>query len=487
MTKRVSRKIGLTKGWRIAGIIAAVLTAAAAVCFTVVMANLGVLPKKYMIVILVVIWIVTVLVCEIQFFRRMKIPSKILAAILIVILIIGSCVSSRLIKVMNTASNVTTSVDTVQVYVLNDDPAETINDAEDYQFGILASLDRENTDEARESIEETLETELSVTEYESMIDLANALLDGEIGAILVNSAYINTVDEDDSLSDFPDDIRVLTSYDIERELEIAGDDDDEEDDDILSPFIVYISGNDASGSLKATGRSDVNILMAVNPKTHTVLLVNTPRDYYVELAGIGAYDKLTHAGIYGVDVSMNTLGNLYDVSVKYYVRMNFTGFVEIVDALGGIMVESEYAFTVGEYEFGEGTNYLDGEAALAFARERYSFSSGDRQRGKNQMAVITAVIKKLTSTALLTGYSDIMDAAADSMETNLTQAQIAELVQYQLEYGGSWTVETISADGTGGMTSVYSMPSSNLYVMYPDEDIVAEIKEKLKEVLSEEE
>ena len=492
--REIVKKVN-TAAWTAAGLAAAVVSAGAGLLFTAALNHLGMLPTKYLMPLLIILWVVIGVVCLLQFIRPMRVPSKVLAVILVLVLAAGSFVLGTMIDFLNTASDVTVSVDTMQVYVLIDDPAETINDAQDYEFGILTTLGRANTDEALETIEGELDTELSTTSYVSMLELAQALLDGEVQAILVNSAYLNIVDEDDNLADFADQVRVLASYDIERQLEIAvssGSDAEEEeteeetviDADNMSSFVVYISGNDASGTLKSTGRSDVNILMAVNPDTHTILLVNTPRDYYVELAGIGEYDKLTHAGIYGVDVSMNTLGNLYDVDVEYYARMNFTGFVEIIDALGGITVTSEYAFSTGSYDFVEGENTLDGEAALAFARERHAFASGDRQRGINQMAVITAVINKLASPAILTGYLDIMDAASGSFETNFTSDEIAELVKFQLSYGGGWTVETISADGTGGYSSVYSAQSSSLYVMYPDDSTVEAVKEALQTVLN---
>lgn len=499
-SRAAGRKKTLSNAWRIAGIITSVILAAVGILFTAKLMGLGVLPSKYQTPVLTAVWILIVLLAVLQFVRPMRIVSKILAVLFVLVLAVGTYMLGTVQSLLNETADVTVSVDTVQVYVMDDDPAELINDTAEYQYGILMELDRENTDAAQAEIEAELGVTLSVTEYVSMLELAQALLDGEVQAILVNSAYISIVDEDENLADFPELIRVLASYDIERELEISegvGTDEDNEseesyaaeetvtiDADNMSSFVVYISGNDATGTLNSTGRSDVNILMAVNPTTHTILLVNTPRDYYVQLAGIGAYDKLTHASIYGVDVSMKTLGNLYGVSVQYYARMNFTGFVEIIDALGGVTVVSEVAFETGEYSFVVGENVLDGEAALAFARERYAFSSGDRQRGINQMAVIKAVINKLASPAILSGYSDIMAAASGSFGTNLTQDEIAELVKYQLSYGGSWTIETISADGSDSTSTVYSAQSTSLYVMIPYESSVAEVSAKLASVLA---
>ena len=205
------------------------------------------------------------------------------------------------------------------------------------------------------------------------------------------------------------------------------------------PFVIYLSGVDTRGELTEKARSDVNILAVVNPQTKQVALINTPRDYYVDLAGTNSKDKLTHAGLYGVETSMATLGNLYGVSVDHYIRINFAGFINIVDALGGVDVYSDQAFTSvgspGYYDpttFVEGWNHLDGKAALAFARERHAFASGDIQRGINQMKVIDAMLNKIKSPALLMGFSKIMDAASDCFVTDFSQDQISALVRMQL-------------------------------------------------------
>ena len=223
-----------------------------------------------------------------------------------------------------------------------------------------------------------------------------------------------------------------------------------------SPFVLYVSGNDSEGELKANGRSDVNMLIAVNPQTGKILLVNTPRDYYVNLPGIGELDKLTHAGIYGVDESMKTLAELYGIPIQYYVKLNFTGFEEIIDALGGVTVESDVDFTVANWHYVVGENDLSGIEALAFARERYSFTTGDRQRGKNQQAVIRGVVKKVCSPAILTNYLDLLHAAEGTVETNMAMKDITALVKYQLDKGINWDIESISADGTGDQKYCYS-------------------------------
>ena len=257
------------------------------------------------------------------------------------------------------------------------------------------------------------------------------------------------------------------------------------------PFVIYLSGVDTRGELTENARSDVNILAAVNPVTKRVALVNTPRDYYVDLAGTSSKDKLTHAGLYGVETSMETLGNLYGVNVDHYIRINFAGFISIIDALGGVDVYSDQAFTSvgspGYYDpttFVEGWNHLDGKSALAFARERHAFASGDIQRGINQMKVIDAMLNKIKSPALLMGFSKIMDAAADCFVTSFSQDQISALVRMQLSDFAEWDIESYTVTGTSSSsTKCYSAKGQKLYVMKPDDSSVSKAREMIASVL----
>ena len=257
------------------------------------------------------------------------------------------------------------------------------------------------------------------------------------------------------------------------------------------PFVIYLSGVDTRGELTENARSDVNILAVVNPVTKRVALINTPRDYYVDLAGTDSKDKLTHAGLYGVETSMATLGNLYGINVDHYIRINFAGFISIVDALGGVDVYSDQAFTSvgspGYYDpttFVEGWNHLDGKAALAFARERHAFASGDIQRGINQMKVIDAMLNKIKSPALLMGFSKIMDAASDCFVTDFSQEQISALVRMQLSDFANWDIQSYTVTGSSSTsTKCYSAKGQKLYVMKPDEAAVSKAKEMIASVL----
>ena len=257
------------------------------------------------------------------------------------------------------------------------------------------------------------------------------------------------------------------------------------------PFVLYLSGVDNRGELTEKARSDVNILAVVNPTTKRVALINTPRDYYVDLAGTDSKDKLTHAGLYGVETSMATLGNLYGIQVDHYIRIDFSGFISIIDAVGGVDVYSDQAFTSvgspGYYDpttFAEGWNHLDGKSALAFARERHAFASGDIQRGINQMKVIDAMANKLKSPTVLMSFSKLMDAVSDCFVTSLSQEQISALVRMQLGDLASWDIERCSVTGSSGKSSqCYSAKGQSLYVMKPDESSVSKAKELIASVL----
>ena len=342
--------------------------------------------------------------------------------------------------------------------------------------------------------------DLNITEYSGLSELVEGLLQKECDAIILNKAYMDLLSDIEGHETTASQLREIHTHKAETEIknpqnnnkngwsigDLFGNNNKEDDNQNAGRvFTMYISGIDTRGGVSAKSRSDVNILATVNVDTHQVLLVSTPRDYYVPLPiSNGQPDKLTHAGIYGVDVSMGTLEMLYGTPIDYYFRVNFSGFEKIIDALGGITVYSEYEFTTAAgYHFNVGDNTMNGEQALSFARERYSFSSGDRQRGKNQMAVIKAVINKAMSPAILSNYTELMESISGNFETSMPYDVIADLVREQLDKGGSWNVVTYSVDGTGDSRKPYSL-STNAYVMIPDQSTVDAAIEKINQVRS---
>ena len=296
---------------------------------------------------------------------------------------VGSIYLYRTQAALQAIAGTETEISNVSVYVRIDDPAQTLSDASGYSFGILSTLDRENTDTVVSRINEQLGVTIQTAEFDGLTQLADGLRNHQVDALILNDAYLDLYEEFDGYTEFPSQIRALSTESIETTVQnnelTSTTVQDLNDNPVLN---IYISGSDTREStLPSRSRSDVNILASINTQTHQVLLISTPRDYYVPLSiSNGVPDKLTHAGIYGVQVSMDTLSMLYEVPIDYYFRVNFNGFVDIIDALGGIDVYSDYTFDSGNvsgYHFNEGWNSVNGEEALAFCRERYAFASGD--------------------------------------------------------------------------------------------------------------
>lgn len=255
-----------------------------------------------------------------------------------------------------------------------------------------------------------------------------------------------------------------------------------------TPIVVYISGSDSRTSVQDTSaRSDVNILAVINPTTGKVLLVSTPRDYYVQLHGTtGLRDKLTHAGIYGIDMSRQTIEDLLNVKVDKTVKVSFDALKAIVDAIDGIDIYSDQNFTASTNKscsFITGTQHVNGTCALAFSRERYSYATGDRHRGQNQQQVISKILEKATTPAYLLRLPEILRAADGLFETSFTYSEILDMIKFQLFSGPSWNVESISLDGTGSMQPTYSMPGQSLYVMIPNDATIATAQAKITQYL----
>lgn len=452
----------------------------------VLLKQAGLLPDKLMIPVVIVL-IVLIVVFALLMKRKIKVIRFWVGFVLAVLVSAGlGLVDGKLYQLTHTLQTITdTREETtrVGVYVLEDDPAQTIEDMPGYTFGILDTQAREETDNVIAQINETLGTQIETMSSADAAGLADALLDGECNAMILNEGFVGMITETEGYEDFESRIREVTYYEwravIEENVDTQAEADPVNEDGI---FTMYISGIDTFGAISVRSRSDVNILAVVNTNTRQVLLVSTPRDYYVPLSiSGGARDKLTHAGIYGVDVSEDTLSMLYDVDIDYYFRVNFSGFEQLIDALGGITVQSDYRFDVEpSFHYEEGANYVNGEEALAFARERYAFAEGDRQRGKNQMAVITGVINKMMSPAILKNFSGLLEGLEGSFESDIPYEDLAGLVRMQLAEGGSWNIVTYSVDGTGKKASTYSM-NRQLYVMEPDQSTVDHAKELIRQ------
>lgn len=452
------------------------------IIFIFILARLNVLPAKILILLSVVLVVLCIMDYLLSKWRGGQVLSCIVALLVSSILAIGGSYLAKTNNMLDDITGKDTEKYNVNVYVLKDDKAQSINDAKDYTFGILSDMDRENTDETINKINEALGKNIDAKEYDGTTELFDALLSGEVGAVIINEGYISIAADIEGYEDIEDQIRALYINEIEKVVE---DNNGGVKDVTKDSFVIYLSGIDTKGPVSTRSRSDVNILMVVNPSTKKILLINTPRDFYVPLSiSHGVKDKLTHAGNYGINVSMNTLEMLYDADINYYVRLNFSGFVKIIDALGGVDIYSDKSFTSRRgYKFTKGTTHMNGEYALEFARERYAYADGDRQRGRNQMQVIEKVVEKLTSRAILNNYSGLMKSIGSSIQTNISSDEISSLVKMQVNDMSKWEITSYSVNGSGKLSYTYSIPNQKAYVMVPDESTVNEAKSKIDEIM----
>ena len=494
--------------WKTFGIC---LLAAQGICEAFALAEivwLDMLPFKYLVVINVILAALFTCMALMIYKKTKKHPKgpgifrKVLSVILVIAICTGSLYAGLFAsKVRKTLANVT-SVETdiravIGVYVLEEDPAQTLNDCVGYSFGAMnTESDSEYTTCAVNEISGVLQTPVVPTGFDTPDDLAGALYTGTLNAIIMNESYATIVEDNEAYIDFStrtrliyecvitDDILLNNGFAAEETTEAAA-----VEDVTAEPFILYISGSDTRSKLLNVSRSDVNILMVVNPQTKQILLINTPRDYFIPNpeSSSGAKDKLTHLGIYGVDCSIKGLENLYDCNINYYGQINFTGFETLINDLGGVTIDNPVAFNsknVPGYSYSQGEITLMGDEALAYARERYAFASRDNMRGQNQMRIITGVINKLThSSSFLTNYASIMDDMSGMFITSLDQNEIEELVKMQLGDMAEWNTKSYAVTGTGGSEITYSMKGTKLYVMYPDEESVAKAQQLIDKVL----
>ena len=475
----------------IPGAVITIIVIMLSVVFMGLLAMTKMIPTIYMLIIGIVLAVIAAIIWLLVWHTRYTgrfIGGTVLAVIMIVILAFGGFYINKTRSAISNISGETTEVTQMAVYVKSDDAADSVEATAGYTYGILSSLDRENTDGAVAHLNSQFGTEVQTKEYAGLTELADGILNGEVNAMLLNSGYLSVYEDMDGYTDFSTKIKEVGTVDVESTIQSA------EESTPVEPittanggkvYTIYLSGIDTRGEMTAKSRSDVNIIATVNTDTHEILLVSTPRDYFVPLSiSGGAPDKLTHAGIYGIDVCMDTLGMLYDIDINYYFRINFGGFVKVIDALGGITVNSDYDFdskNILGYHFNKGENYVNGEQALIFARERYAFQEGDRQRGKNQMEVIRGVVKKALSPEILTSYSSILSSLDGCFGTNITYEEIAQILQQQLTNGGDWTIVSYSVNGTGATEKPYSM-SQKAYVMVPDYNTVDKAKSLMEKV-----
>ena len=442
--------------------------------------SMNVLPSKYLIPILIGYGVLTILLgifaWKNNFRNWIKIISDIIFTIIIVISSFALYYLNSTFNLLDNIKNKDYQIVDYYVLVLKDSEAQKLSDLDGHSLGIY-----ENTDKNYKKALKKLEKKITIKEksYETYLSEAEALIKKEVDSIFVSAVTMQMINE--SIENFENDVRILDTISIKIESNVKVKDADV----TKESFNIYISGNDIYGNILSVSRSDVNIIATVNPNTHKILLTTVPRDFYVQLHGTSGYrDKLTHAGVYGIDLSVSTMEDLLDLDINYYMRVNFTSLMKLVDAIGGVDVESDYSFRAANgMSFVKGINHMNGKQALAFSRERKAFSDGDRQRGKNQQKVIIAILNKtLSSTTLITSYTDILDSLGGSFQTNMPTSKIYNLVNMQLDKMPTWTFESISVNGTGKNEFTYTYPNQRLYVMEPDMNTVNEAISKIDAV-----
>lgn len=480
--KKNRRKRSKNKGiWFFRAI--AIISIIIFIVFGIMLYVLDMIPFKYLIIFYIVFGLLYLYLFITSFPKKIKNKFKISSC---VFLILFATIFGVGIKYLNDTMDFVgvISKDLFQkevyyVMTLGDSKYKDIKDLDGKSIGIYSS---KNSTKASNELNKKIKN--ISKEYKNVVELFEDLQDNKIDAVLINESTKNLLDTD--LADMK--LKLKEIYKVYVSIEKT--DIVKVVDITKKPFNIYVAGGDAYGSIDNVTNTDVNMIITVDPVNRKVLLTSIPRDYYVNLPSFGddAYDKLTHAGYYGIEESVKAIENLLDIDINYYVKVNFSTIEGVIDAIKGVDVYSDYSFNecaYGIYHFNKGMNHLNGKQALAFARERKSFSDGDIQRVKNQQKVLTAIIDKVTSsTTLVTNFSQILDSVGNSFSTNMESKNINRFIKMQLNDMRSWSIESQNLVGTDFYTYTYTYPNLQLYVMKQDEKSVNSVKEKIKKYLN---
>ena len=461
------------------GKIIACLTLFFSIVLIVLFSILNLIPFKFYFIIVVVFSFINLtnifFAFKIKLNKKGRIVQTAFSILLALISIFCSFYLFKTIVFINSFSDTGVVTKNYSVMVLNDSAYKQLSDLNGKSINVFKNDSRES--EVIKYLNNNIT--LEVREANDILSFVQSLYKNELSAIVIEDSYKELINEIDT--DFVNKTRVIHTFSLEFESEDISKTVDVTDD----PFVIYVSGIDTYGKISSVSRSDVNMVVVVNPKTYQILLVSIPRDFYVQLHGTTGYkDKLTHAGMYGVEMSVQTIEDLLGMDINYYFKVNFTSLIDIVDALGGIDVYSEYSFDSEVwYYFYKVYNSVNGKQALAFARARHAFIDGDRQRGKNQQAVIEAVIRKASSKAIITKYDSLLDALDGKFQTNLEAKEITSLAKLQLDKMPKWTIKSVSLNGSDSSDYTYTYSSGKLYVMIPNENSIKDVKENIQKIL----
>lgn len=450
--------------------------------------KLNLLPLKYIVMILalvVIALIIFIAVCysgtkkhgKNQFSKRVVV-AKVISILVSVALLVVSSYIVRGDRFISNISDAKESTYVVSVITLKNSEVKSIKDLKNKKFGVCYKNDTEILTEAIAHFEDSIGTQ-EYTKTDDYMKLADALYNAEVDTIVVGEEYKSMLEVNHE--NFDAETKVIDTYEATRTTKTTTIPTNVTEE----PFNIYITGIDAYGKVSTVSRSDVNLIVTVNPKTKQLLMTSIPRDTEVILHSKKAMDKITHSGIYGHDETINTIQDFLDIKINYYARTNFSGIIDIVDELGGVTIDSPLAFETlhGGYSIKKGINEMDGDKALCFVRERYAFIDGDFQRGRNQQLLLKALLDKAMSPKIITNFSNILGAIEGTFETDMSSTEIKSLLTMQINDMSDWDVFNVQIDGTGYMsTEAYSVYGSKTYINKPTQKVVKAISQLIDDV-----
>jgi len=467
------------KSKNIIGISLGILLLIFTIIFLVLLKMVNIIPDKYLLVGSIIVLLITLIIeffllirKKNVFLKGIKIFCCVASIMLIGVYSFGIYYLNKTANFINNIGSINEEITNYYIIVLNDSVYQETSDLYGKSLGYINNTDQEVID--------SIKLDLKLINTDDSVKLKDKLVNKEVESILISDIVKNKYEDDDQ--DFDSKIKILETISIKSQIE-----------DITkkvsiknTPFNVLISGIDAYGNINQTSRNDVNIIATINPNTNEILLTSIPRDYYVQLHGTSGYkDKLTHASYYGTNMAVQTIEDIFDIDINYYVKVNFTTVIELVDELGGIEVYADQNVYLPYCTIKEGYNKLNGTCALAFSRERHSYSDGDRHRGRNQQEVIKAIFNKVSSgSTLISEYSNILNVLDGKFSTNMNMDEVMNLVKYEVNDLKNYYIESIQVDGYGSMGKTYSYPYEDLWIMIPYEDTVNAAKEKINNVLN---
>ena len=485
MSSRTNRKQKRTsnRSWGMVNVGLTILYAILALVLLFTMFNYNFLSFRFLnIIITIGLLVVLAISIFLQKTKRSPLVTTVVLVIFSLVSLVGIFGFKQMIDITN-RMNQTAAFSEVEMSIVVPKESDIKDVSQLTSVQAPTKVDKNNIETLMSALKKDKKVDVKVDDVASYQEAYDNLKSGKSKAMVLSGSYASLLESVDS--NYASNLKTIYTYKIKKKNNNSAKQVDSK------VFNIYISGIDTYGSISTVSRSDVNIIMTVNMNTHKILLTTTPRDAYVKIPGGGAdqYDKLTHAGIYGVETSEQTLENLYGIKIDYYARINFTSFLKLIDQLGGVTVHNDQAFTSlhGKFDFPVGDIQMNSEQALGFVRERYSLDGGDNDRGKNQEKVISAIVNKLASLKSVSNFTSIINNLQDSVQTNMSLDTINALANTQLDSGSKFTVTSQAVTGTGstGQLTSYAMPNSSLYMMKLDDSSVASASQAIKNLMEE--